>query len=450
MNNKVMVAGAGKSGIAAARLLAEMGGEVLLYDSNEKLNIEEVMKKLPSGSNIKIRTGELRNTDVVGCSMCIMSPGISCEAPFVKLLDEKKIPLWSEIELASYVSKGTIVAITGTNGKTTTTALTGKIMERKYSDTYVVGNIGTPFTEAALKTTDDSVIVHETSSFQLETIIDFHPHVSAILNITPDHLDRHHTLENYIAIKKDITMNQTKDDYVVLNYEDDVLREFGTGDECPATAVFFSSKRKLAEGIYLDNGEIVRAHEGRIVSIIAIDDLKLLGEHNHENVMAAIAMGFCMGVDIQDIRQACKEFTAVEHRIEYVLERTGVKYYNDSKGTNPDAAIRAVRAMPGPIILIAGGYDKHSEYDEWIEECVGRVKHLILLGQTRDAISECARKHGITEIMYAESMEEAVSVAASYADPGDCVLLSPACASWGMFNNYEERGRIFKDAVRAL
>ncbi|MBQ0146135.1 MAG: UDP-N-acetylmuramoyl-L-alanine--D-glutamate ligase [Lachnospiraceae bacterium] len=451
MADRIMVAGAGKSGIAAAKMLLQLGGDVLLYDSNVNINVEKIKDSFPETRQLLIKTGELKKNDLNTVTLCIISPGIDLEAPFVKVLDQAQIPIWSEIQLAFQKDKGQLVAITGTNGKTTTTALTGAIMEKKYPGTFVVGNIGVPYTETCLQTNETSVTVLETSSFQLETISDFRPHVSAILNITPDHLNRHHTMEKYIAIKESITMNQTEKDFCVLNYDDPVLREFGQSDALKAKTVFFSSRHILEEGYYLKEGNICRKFKGVSEEVIMpTGDLTIIGQHNYENAMAAIAMGFCMDVPKEQICAACREFTAVEHRIEFVRERTGVKYYNDSKGTNPDASIKAVQAMPGPILLIGGGYDKHSTYDEWIDEFDGRVKYLVLIGETRDAIAECCRKHGFDNVMYAESLEEAVKVCASYAEMGDCVLLSPACASWDMFKNYEERGTLFKKYVNEL
>ena len=382
--------------------------------------------------------------------MCVISPGIPLEAPFVAVLDEAKIPIWSEIQLAYQCAKGRLAAITGTNGKTTTTALTGEIMKAYYESVFVVGNIGIPYTQVAMETEDDSVTVAEVSSFQLETIMDFRPDVSAILNITPDHLNRHHTMECYIAVKESITSNQTEEDTCVLNYDDKVLREFGQSEELKPKVIFFSSRQKLDDGYYLDGDMIYYAKNKKAEAVLDVRELNLLGRHNYENVMAAIAISRAMGVPMETIVKVAKEFKAVEHRIEFVLERSGVKYYNDSKGTNPDAAIQAIRAMPGPTLLIAGGYDKQSTYDEWIEAFDGKVKYLVLIGQTRDKIAECAKAHGFYDIMYAEDMSEAVRVCASYANMGDNVLLSPACASWGMFKNYEERGRIFKECVRSL
>ena len=452
MKDIVMVAGMGKSGISAAELILNIGGRVLLYDSNETLDRETVLSKFDEDNvkNINVKLGKLNEEDIKDIRVCVMSPGISLETDFVKLLLTHRIQLWSEIQLAYFVAKGKIMAITGTNGKTTTTALLGEIMKCKYEKCFVVGNIGIPYTQIALDTDENSVTVLEVSSFQLETIIDFKPNVSAILNITPDHLNRHHTFENYSAIKKEICMNQTAQDHCILNYDDEQLREFGDSGECKAKVVFFSVKNTLKEGVYVDNNTVYYSSPAKKVAVLSLDEVQLLGRHNHENICAAVAMAVVEGVDIDDIRQACYEFKAVEHRVEFVREKYGVKYYNDSKATNPDAAIQGLNAMPGPTILIAGGYDKQSVYDEWAKLFKDKLKYLVLIGSTRDKIAECAKKHGFNNIMYAETLQEAVRVCDSYADKGDYVLLSPACASWGMFDNYEQRGDIFKSCVKAL
>ncbi|MDO4265611.1 MAG: UDP-N-acetylmuramoyl-L-alanine--D-glutamate ligase [Eubacteriales bacterium] len=449
-NKKVFVAGTGKSGISAAKMVLRMGGEVVLYNSNEGIDTAAVLQNFAPGDAIELITGRLFQAQLRGVNLAIMSPGIPLTAEFVSVLDQMKIPIIGELELAYQASKGKLAAITGTNGKTTTTALVGEILKKKYEDVHVVGNIGEPFTEEALDTREDSATVVEVSSFMLETILDFHPEVAAILNITPDHLDRHGTMENYIRCKEAITLNQTEEDYLILNYGDPALRRFGESGAVKAKIIWFSSAEHPEEGLYLEDDAIFLKEDGTTTHVLDVHEMKLLGKHNYENVMAAIAIGLKMGVPLLKVIEAVKEFKAVEHRIEFVRERCGVKYYNDSKGTNPDAAIQALKAMPGPTILIGGGYDKHSEYDDWVKLFAGKVKHLVLLGQTRDKISECCRKYGFTEIMYAEDMDEAVKAAASYADVGDYVLLSPACASWGMFDNYEQRGRIFKDCVNAL
>lgn len=449
-SQKVLVAGTGLSGTAAARLVLDRGGEVVLYDGNASLKEEEIKAKFDKEAKVSVVLGEITRSDLLGVELCIISPGIPLDSPFVAVVDDAKIPILGEIELAYQCSLGRLAAITGTNGKTTTTALTGEILKAKYEETFVVGNIGAPYTSRVLEMTEDSVTVAEVSSFQLETIMDFRPNVSAILNITPDHLNRHGTMENYTRIKECITLNQTEDDSVVLNYDDPVLREFGQDPDLKPKVTWFSSREKLADGFCMSGDNIVYCQKGRETILVNVRDMKLLGRHNYENVMAAAAIGFLMGVALADIGRVAENFNPVEHRIEFVRERTGVRYYNDSKGTNPDAAIQALRAMPGPTLLIAGGYDKNSEYDDWVSEFEGKVRYLVLIGQTRDKIAECAKKHGFTEIMYAEDMQEAVQVCAVYADIGDYVLLSPACASWGMFKDYEERGRVFKECVMAL
>lgn len=448
MSQKILVAGSGKSGIAASRMILKTGNEAVLYDSNDALKEDELLGKFEEKDKISVILGELKKEDLKDISFCVISPGIGLDAPFVSVLKEENIPIWSEIQLAYHHAKGKLAAITGTNGKTTTTALTGEILKAYYEHVYIVGNIGIPYTQEALNTTEDSVTVAEVSSFQLETITDFRPEVSAILNITPDHLNRHKTMECYIKVKESITANQTEQDCCVLNYDDPVLRQLG--ESVKPRTVYFSSRTSLKEGYCMDGDMIIRNQNGIREEIVNIHELKLLGRHNHENVMAAIAIAAELKVPMEVIKKAVCEFQAVEHRIEFVAEKAGVKYYNDSKGTNPDAAIQAVKAMPGATILIAGGYDKNSEYDEWIESFDGKVKYMVLLGQTREKIAECAAKHGFTNVMYAEDMQEAVSVCASYANRGDYVLLSPACASWGMFRCYEERGEIFKECVRSL
>ena len=380
--------------------------------------------------------------------VAVLSPGVPTDIPMVNSLRDRGVKIWGEIELAYTFGAGEIIAITGTNGKTTTTALTGEIMKNYFKDVRVVGNIGIPYTSMVTGSTGETVTVAEISSFQLETIDTFKPHVSAILNITPDHLNRHHTMENYIRAKEDITKNQTADDYCVLNYEDEVLRDFAA--ECPAKVIFFSSRSELSEGFYLDGDIIIYAHDGVRDEVIDVNELNLLGKHNFENVMAACAMSISFGVPMDKIVEVLKVFKAVEHRIEYVTEKRGVRFYNDSKGTNPDAAIQGIRAMNRPTLLIGGGYDKQSEYDEWIEAFDGKVKELVLIGQTADKIEACAHRHGFMNTVKKDTFEDAVNYCYEHAVSGDAVLLSPACASWGMFPNYEERGRIFKEIVKGF
>lgn len=441
---KVLIIGAGKSGLAAANLLSTEQADIILYD-DKKLNEEEVRGKLSKDFNGRIISEKLSDEDCPNPDYLILSPGVPIDSPMVLKYKEKGACIIGEVELAYYYTKGKIVAVTGTNGKTTTTALTGALMKKKYDNTLVGGNIGIPYTEICLKSSDDGVTVAEMSSFQLDTTVTFHPYISMILNITPDHLDRHHTMENYINAKFNCTRNQTEDELCILNYEDETLRKKVEGIK--AKICWFSSKTPLKDGMVYEDGAIYEVKDGVREKVINVDEMMLIGRHNYENVMAAVAAARFMNVPMELIREGLREFKPVEHRIEYVETVNGVKYYNDSKGTNPDASIQAVKAMTGPTFLIGGGYDKGSEYDEWIESFDGKIKKLLLMGQTRDKIAACARKHGYNDLVFVESMEEAVDYCYKNAVSGDTVLLSPCCASWGMFKNYEERGRIFKDLV---
>lgn len=443
----VLVVGSGISGVAATELLKKKNVNVVLFDGNKELDLTALREKHPVFADVKIILGELTAEDRSGLDLVVLSPGVPTDLPMVEDLKKDGIPIWGEIELACHFAKGRIVAITGTNGKTTTTALCGEIMANYYRDVKVVGNIGIPYTSVAADTTDETVTVAEISSFQLETIHTFHPAVSAILNITPDHLNRHHTMEAYIEAKEQIAKNQTEEDVCVLNYEDDVTRKFG--ERVKAQVIYFSSRRRLEKGIYLEDGNIIYCRENP-EKVCHVDELKLLGMHNYENVMAAVAMAAAYHVPMEIIRKTIREFTAVEHRIEFVAEKNGVAYYNDSKGTNPDAAIKGIQAMNRPTFLIGGGYDKDSSYDEWIQSFDGKVKKLVLLGATKEKINETAKRLGFTDTILADTFEEAVNICVEQAEPGDAVLLSPACASWGMFKNYEERGDKFKELVNQL
>lgn len=448
-NACALVIGCGISGIAASKLLKSAGAKVILFDSNAELDLDALAAKFEEKERPIFLKGELTESVKKEITVVVPSPGVPVDTGMVAEFSQKNIPVIGEIELGYLFSKGKLIAITGTNGKTTTTALTGEIMKDNTKSVFVVGNIGNPYTLEANQTNPDSVTVAEISSFQLETIDTFKPDASAILNITPDHLNRHHTMENYVAVKESIAKNQAAGSVCVLNYEDSYTKEFGESLN-GVRPVFFSSMRKLEDGIWADDEAIYLASAGVDTFVMRIDEMSLLGKHNVENVMAAIALTMAVGVPLPSIVETVKHFKAVEHRIEYVATKKGVAYYNDSKGTNPDAAIKAVEAMNRPTILIGGGYDKQNTYDEWIESFGDKVKCLVLLGQTREKIAECAKKHGFTNIIMADSLEEVVSVCAKQAKDGDAVLLSPACASWGMFPNYEVRGRMFKDLVNAL
>mgnify|MGYP001055055172 CR=1 FL=1 len=452
---KVIVVGTGKSGIGSAVLLEQNGALPILYDGNDKVNIEEVKKtlthKLGFDTKAEIAAGAFPKEITDGVCLCVLSPGVPVDADFVVYMKEQGIHIWGEIELAYNFAKGSVLAITGTNGKTTTTSLVGQIMQEHFDSVYIVGNIGNPYTEAAPLMTEDTVSVAEISSFQLETIEHFHPKVSAILNITPDHLNRHHTMENYVAAKEAVTLNQTKQDVCVLNYENAYTRGFG--ERCPAGVVYFSSARRLDDGIFYEGDSIYHAKDGNAQRLMNVKtDMNLVGICNIENVMAAIGISMSAGVPMENILATIKRFVAVEHRIEFVAEKNGVVYYNDSKATNTDAAIQGIKAMDRPTVLIGGGYDKGSEYDDWINSFDNKVKKLVLIGQTREAIAACAVKCGFLKdnILFADSFLEALDICVREASAGDAVLLSPACASWGMFPNYEVRGEQFKEYVNSL
>ncbi len=448
LGKKVVVVGAGKSGIGAISLLSTLGADITLFDGNEKADVDALKKQVAQYNVEKVYVGMLPDEVIDNTQMLVLSPGVPTDTEFVHKFRENGAVILGEIELGYQAAKGRLIGITGTNGKTTTTTLVGQIMEEYFGNTFVVGNIGNPYTLEALKTNEESVTVAEISSFQLETAVDFRPCVSAILNVTPDHLNRHHTMENYAAAKETIAAKQTKEDTCVLNYENEYTREFGK--RCPASVIYFSSATKLEEGYYLEGEDIVVAKNGQVTKLMNIHDMNLVGICNVENVMAAIAISYAMGIPYENIVETVKRFKAVEHRIEFVATKRGVDYYNDSKGTNPDAAIQGIRAMSKPTVLIGGGYDKENEYDEWIESFDNKVKLLVLIGQTREKIAKCAKEHGFEKIVMADTFEEAMDICIKNAKEGDAVLLSPACASWGMFPNYEVRGQMFKEIVNGI
>ena len=442
---KALVCGMARSGIAAAKLLNRLGARVTLQDMKKREEISADVLAL-EGEGIVLYTGA--NPDEIACAqdLIVLSPGIPCDLPFIAAAENAGIEVISEVELAYRLTPCPITAITGTNGKTTTTTLTGEIMKTAYSGTAVVGNIGVPYSEEVERLTEKDWVVAEISSFQMEKAKEFHPHISAVLNITPDHLNRHKTMDVYIAMKERVFAKQTAEDFCILNHGDEACRKMA--DKTAAKVFFFDSSETLAEGIYL-NGDAIEVRWGTInETLIHVDELQILGVHNYENVMAAAAMGICAGIALDTIRTVLKGFAGVAHRIEYVATVDGVDYYNDSKGTNVDASIRAVLAMKKPIVLIGGGYDKGSSFDEWTKLFPGRVKHLVLIGVTAPKVRASAEKFGFTAISDCETFEEAVDLCREKAEDGDCVLLSPACASWGMFDNYEQRGDMFKEQVR--
>lgn len=443
---KALVCGMAKSGMAAAKLLKRLGAEVILQDMKKREEVPTEALALEQ-AGIRLYTGA--NPDDIACEqdVIVLSPGIPCDLPFIEAAEAAGIPVISEVELAYGMTPCPITAITGTNGKTTTTTLVGEIMKRVYPHTAVVGNIGISYSGEVERLNEKDWVVAEISSFQMEKAKTFHPHISAVLNITPDHLNRHKTMEVYIAMKERVFAHQTAEDFCILNFSDEVCRKMA--EKTAAKVFFFSSSEKLEEGIYLD-GDAIEVRWGDMrETLIHVDELQILGVHNYENVMAAAAAAICANVPLDTIRSVLKSFAGVEHRIEYVATVDGVDYYNDSKGTNVDAAIRAVMAMKKPIVLIGGGYDKGVSFDEWTKLFPRRVKHLVLIGKTAPQVRSSAEKFGFTAMTDCETFAEAIDLCREKAEPGDCVLLSPACASWGMFENYEQRGDLFKEQVRS-
>lgn len=444
---KVLLVGLAKTGISTIKCLAKYGADITVNDIKTEDQLEEIIAEIKDIGGIKYILGH-HPENISDIDMVVVSPGVPLDLPFIKKVIEENKELIGEVELAYQLAKKPyFVGITGTNGKTTTTSLTGEIFEKAGKETYVVGNIGNPVIDAVQAANEGASFVTELSSFQLESIKDFRPSVSAVLNITEDHMNRHHTMENYIDAKARVFMNQDKENFCVLNYDDELTRALA--EKCNANVVFFSRLEKLEKGVYVENGDIIIDINEKI-NLMKVCELSLPGGHNLENCMAAAAMAYVSGIDIEVIREVLKTFKAVEHRLEFVKEVEGVKYVNDSKGTNPDSTIKAVQAYENPIILIAGGYDKGSTYDELLEIAKKNVKTLVLLGQTADKIEEAARRIGFTDIHRVEDMKEAVKTCHDIAKEGDIVLLSPACASWGMYKNFEVRGKDFKDNVNSL
>lgn len=444
----VLVYGMGVSGKGVAELLKHTDASLILFDANEDLDTDALLKELEVSGRARAVTGALTDALLKEADILVLSPGISAFAPDIERARAAGVRVIGEIEIAYEIARGRMAAITGTNGKTTTTSLTGEIMKAAFPEVFVVGNIGKSFASVANETTDNSVIVAEISSFQLETVDTFHPEVSAVLNLAPDHLDRHGTFENYADVKMQITANQTPDEICVINYDDAYLR--GLAEKTAPEKLYFSRKEKLEKGIFLEGDTIVYADGNSLHPIIRRDEMQLPGDHNVENVMAACGVAIAMGVALPVITETVRNFKAVEHRIEFVCEKNGVAYYNDSKGTNTDAAEKAVAAMTVPTILIAGGYDKGADFTDWIRGFGGRIKSMLLIGQTAEKIKETAEACGFQDARICRDLEEAVREAAKTAVPGEAVLLSPACASWDQFQSYEQRGTLFKEYVRNI
>lgn len=439
---KVLTVGLGKSGIAAASALKSLGAVVSVYDGKESDD-----KKAWAAENGFPASFGSRPDTVAGYDMLVLSPGVPTDTDYVREAQEAGSEITGELELAYRYGNGKYIAITGTNGKTTTTTLVGEIFKHAGKKTEVVGNIGVAVMSKALQTDDDTYMVTECSSFQLETTKEFCPVVSALLNVTPDHLNRHKTMENYTLAKAKIFANQGEDEYFVYNADDAICVK--TAALCRAKTVPFSRKKELDFGAYVKDGKIVIADGVSVTEICGADELQMPGLHNLENALAGAAIAYFAGIAAEPIADTLRSFTGVSHRIERCGSKNGVFFVNDSKGTNPDAAIKAVISFQN-IILIAGGYDKGSEYDEFIASFDGHVKELVLMGVTAPKIREAAEKAGFVNIHNVKNMKEAVEVSYRLAEPGDTILLSPACASWDMYAKFEDRGDDFKKCVSEL
>ncbi|WP_227767105.1 UDP-N-acetylmuramoyl-L-alanine--D-glutamate ligase [Zhaonella formicivorans] len=446
-DKKILIIGMARSGVAAARVLAAMGAEVTIADQKSSLELSEAIAQL-QGWAINICPGGYPPISKEKFDLVVTSPGVPMTAQPLREAVAHNIPVWGEIELAARLSKGSIVAITGTNGKTTTTALIGQMFKDAGKKVVVGGNIGLPLIQEVQYTTEEHVLVVEVSSFQLEWVEGFHPKVAVITNITPDHLDRHGSMANYAQVKSRIFSRQTKEDYTVLNYDDPILREMGS--ICPGRVIFFSREHNLEQGIVSQKGKILVKTGGQILEICREDELKIPGAHNLENALAAVAAGRAMGLTAENLRNTLCTFPGVAHRLEKVAEIKGVTYINDSKGTNPDASIKALEAFSQPLVLIAGGSTKGSDFSAFARKIKERVKHLVVLGQTAEDIIGAVEKVGFKSIHRVQTFPEAVHKASELAEPGEIVLLSPACASYDMFKNYEHRGETFKELVRQL
>jgi len=421
---KVLIAGLGVSGRAAKEALVSLGAEVAVRD--DKLGY------FPVAGSIY--------------DMLVLSPGVPPDSEFIKEAKAAGSEIIGELELSYRLCKGRFLAVTGTNGKTTTTSLLGEILKNAGRDAFTVGNIGVPGCAVFKETKDESWLVTEASSFQLETVMEFKPHISAILNITPDHIDRHKNMRNYVNAKANIFMNQDENDYFVVNYDD--KQAYSLVPFCRAKSVPFSRAAELPYGAFVRGGMIVFSGEnGETMELCGSEELLIPGGHNLENALAAVAASFSAGAGSEVIAETLRSFKGVEHRLEPCGKIGGVSFINDSKGTNPDASIKAIEAVAAPIILIAGGYDKKSRFDDFIDSFNGKVKYMVLLGETAESIGDAAKIKGFSSFAIFKDMEECVGRAYKLAAPGDTVLLSPACASFDMYTDFEERGRHFKECV---
>ncbi len=443
----ILVLGGGVSGVAAAAFLRKKGASVTLADEKTKEQVSESARNLET-QGVTLHLGGMPEV-VDGYDYAVISPGIPLDVPIAQRLQAAGIPIIGELELAYRFSHNPYLAITGTNGKTTTTSLVGYILELAKIPCLVGGNIGTPLVEQVEALPEEGYIVAEVSSFQLETVRDFRPRAAAYLNLTPDHLNRHHTMENYGRIKARIFANQQPGDTAVLNADDAAVRRYAEGLQ--SEILWFSRRQPVAEGFFVRDGGIFLTDGKEEQKLIDIDEIFIKGGHNVENAMAAAALTYAVGVEPEVIRRALIQFRGVAHRQEYVREKDGVLYINDSKGTNPDSTLQALLAYDRPMVLILGGYDKKGDFDSLMPLIKEKVRHVVLVGETAPQIQQMLERNQYTAYtMAGRDFAKAVTLASEFAESGDVVMLSPACASWDMFRRFEDRGNLFKELVRKL
>ena len=442
----VLVFGAAVSGISAAETLLAAGARVTLADGKEleKLKQTDGLTGLTGRATLALGRQDEALLDTT--DLLILSPGISIHHALPQAALRRRIPVWGEVELAGRLCQAPIVAVTGTNGKTTTTTLLGEMMKTRYDEVVIGGNIGVGLAQAVGRAGADGYVVAEISSFQLEAAGTFHPHIAVMLNLTPDHLDRHGSLDGYATVKEQIFANQTAQDYLVLNHDDVRVRDMA--QRCRSRAFFFSRQIELETGAFVSAGAICLRWQGKTETVCRIDEMKLFGGHNVENALAACSAAYLAGVAPSQMAKLLREFSGVEHRIEPVATLEGVRWFNDSKATNPESSIKALEAFPGQVILIAGGRDKNTDLAEFMNLVKQKVDQLILIGEAAARFAAAAQAAGVKNIVQAGSLAEAVETARQLARSPQVVLLSPACASYDMFDNYEQRGRIFKQLVR--
>ncbi len=446
-DKNVMIVGMAKSGIASARLLLEQGANVTLYDAKPLDDFPEHAFDEFAGK-VVFALGADPRPIAKAADMLVLSPGVPTGLGFISEAAGDGRKVIGEIELGFIYSKGEFVAITGTNGKTTTTAITGEVFKNAGYSTYVLGNIGLPIAGEAVKTKKGDIIVAETAALQLETIDKFRPHACAVLNITEDHLNRYGTMENYIAAKEKVFENQMEGDFCVLNFDNDIVK--GMAGKQKSKIIWFSRKVKLPSGVFIEGGNIVSKEEDGTHNICRVSEVRIPGTHNLENALAAAALARCYRIPEAVIKKTFIVFPGVEHRIEFVREVGGIRYINDSKGTNPDSTEKAAAAMAGPTVIILGGSSKKNSFVSMIKGFGENIKALVAIGETQEDILRDAKTAGFGNIYTANTFEEAVLKSKSIAKDGWNVLLSPACASYDMFEDFEHRGRVFKDIVNSL